>query len=184
MRSGRRYSAARPPVHHAELLRFLQQRVRVCDEAVDTDGLRVEDQQGEDCANYSKCGGDRHRGGEARFLLPSVQRLDIQADETGLGRRAGAPAVAADPAAQQRAEAARTGRAGGRRLRGEPRGGRLQHVRKRDGSEFETADCLHRYRRCFASNYQAKSVSAPFKVNKCSFFTRFSGERYEDPGRI
>lgn len=123
LRAGRRHPVARTFVHHAELLRVLQQRVRLCNEATDTYGFRVEDQQGENSADHSKCRGDLHRGGEARLLFSSVQRLDLQADETGLGRGDGASTVASDSTIDQRGEATHSGHAGRRRLRGEPRGG-------------------------------------------------------------
>lgn len=90
LRAGGRHPAAGSPVHHAQLLRLLQQCVRLRDEAADTDCVCAEDQQGENRSYYTECGGGGHRGRATCFLLVAIARLDLQADEAGMGRGDGA----------------------------------------------------------------------------------------------
>lgn len=83
-------------------------------------------------------------------MLAALARLYLQADEAGLGRGDGAANDGRRVAgARQRYQAPRAGRAAGRRLRGERRGGRVEHVRERyrPHGGHQIADRLHRHRR-------------------------------------
>lgn len=104
LRAGGRHPAAGSPVHHAQLLRLLQQCVRLRDEAADTDGVCAKDQQRKNRTYYTECGGGGYRGRATCLLLVAVTRLDLQADEAGMGRSDRAACGTRSRVARQRHE--------------------------------------------------------------------------------